>query len=346
VLLEDNELSKKQHKPRTAYYKIAKIGNNLLLSSLLSKAFTEENCKFPKPVNRHYIPVHGSEDFYVLNNVSTLKGMFFGELVFIEKDKFQTVIQMDDALDIYKTTTVTVDNVNIEGLNEKEIQNFKKEFVDSTLYFGVTGNHIAVIQSPAIKTKHLAEYLAYMLGEHQANLLSDKVIIFKDIPSEEAKKQQKKHKPKSVKISQHLVPNPKADNSSGQSANFSLDGSNNKLWDAITESLGLTNQASKKLKQNMRGDNFIVDIVLRIKGQTKDVSDSGQQLLDTISTSLSNLDDDDYEIEYAGGAKLTAGQFRLKKNIRLEIINNSVNHIKLMNDLYDFLEANISDAKE
>lgn len=338
-------MSKKQHKPKTAYYKIARIDNKLLLSFLVSKAFVEEDCKYPKPVNRHYSPTSNLEDFYVLNYISSYKNMIYGELVFIEKDKFQTIIQMDDNLKTYKTTTVTVDNVNIEETDEENIQNYKKEFVESTLYFGITGNHLAVIQSTSIKTKQLVEYLNYMLGEHQANLLGDKIITVRDMPSEEAREKQKKHQPKAVKISQHLVANPKESVTDDKTASFSLEGSDNKLWEAITESLGLTKRQSKKLKENINGDNFIVDIVLRIKGQTKNVSNSGQQLIDTISTSLTNLDDDDYEIEYVGGAKLTAGEFRLKKLIRLEIINSSVNHNKLKKDLFDFLESNISDSK-
>ncbi|MFW2176649.1 MULTISPECIES: hypothetical protein [unclassified Moraxella] len=338
-------MSRSFKKSRTVYYKQAIVGKNQQLSDLLQQALLDENCKFPIPDNRHYKNNANSEDFYFLNEVSVLNGMIYGELIYIEKNKFQTIISFEDGVKRYPTRLVTVDDVN--NTTETNLNQYQKEFIENTLYFGITGNHVAVIQSSSIRINRLSEYLNYLLGESGANLLGGNIILFKDMPSQQAKDIFREKPAKSVKLSQKIEASneqqPK--NITGfKSANFSFNNERSGLFNAVIQELGLDKKLSKKLKDNLQDDNLFIDITLRIKGKVSETSESGQTIIDTIATSLVNLDDEDFRVEYEGGGSLRGDEFRQTKIIKVETFDDGINHIQLRADLFQFLKENISDS--
>lgn len=343
-------MSRTFKKPRTAYYKQAILGNNQQLSDLLQLALLSEECKFPIPDKRHYKPNINSENFYFLNEVSQLNGMIYGELIYIEKNKFQTVIRFESGAKRYPTRTVTVDDVNDNNTDEtlsEQISQHPKEFVDNTLYFGIAGNHVAVIQSSSIKINRLNEYLNFLLGENGANLLVGNIILFKDMPSREAKEILKKKPAKAVKISQKIEAANEQQTSNTQgfkSANFSFSDEKSGLFKAVIKELGLDNKLSKKLKENLKDDNLFIDITLRIKGKVSDASDSGQKVIDTIATSLVNLDDEDFSVQYEGGGSMKGDEFRQTKIIKIETFDDGINHMQLRAELFQFLKENMTET--
>lgn len=329
-------------KTRTAYYKQAIIKGSKPLGELLHKAFLEENCKFEMTENRHFCPNPSSGDYYVLNEISSYKGMFYGELVYIEKNKSQTILQVKKGVQRYKQATVTVDDVS---LSEDAIDSYQKEFVDNTLYFGVFENHLVVIQTTSLKINRLGEYLNHLLGAEGADVLNDSIILFKDRPSVEARKQLAKKPAKQVKISQQLLTKPDIDTETQgfKTASFTLDTSKSSLGLAFLNSLNLDEKLTSKLAHTLEDDNLYVDVVLRQKGRKGKISDAGQELIDTVATSFVNLDDEDFEIAYEGG-KLTGKDFRIHSKIRVETFKTGINHIQLKKDFFAFLEDNISDS--
>lgn len=341
-------MARSNTKTKTAYYKKAILKDNKKLSDLLIKAFVSHQAMFRTPSSRHFNPNVNTEDFFVLNEVSMLEGMFYGELVYIERDKHQTILRVEKDVPRYTQRTVTVDDVQLTGF-----ENHEKEFVENTLYFGVFENHVVIIQSSSVRINKLRDYLNYMLGETKADLLDDSIILFQDKPSREAKDLLADSPAKTVKISQQVTATPALiDDSSNsnsitgyKSASFTFDSKQSGIWSSIVKHLKLDKRTVSKLKDTLVDDNLYVDIVLRRKqGGNKGISESGQELMNTVATSFSNLADEHFEIELQDGSKLTGEQYRLSKKIKVEVINDGINHLKLKNEFFEFLEKNITDG--
>ena len=329
-------------KTRTAYYKQAILKSSKTLNELLHKVFIEESSQFKMTENRHFCPNPNSGDYYVLNEVSSYNGMFYGELVYIEKGKYQTILQVKSGVQRYQQAIVTVDDVS---LDEDLVESYQKEFIDNTLYFGVFDNHLVVIQTTSLKINRLGEYLNHLLSTEYADVLDDSIILFKDRPSIEARKQLAKKPAKQVKISQQLLtrPNINHERQGFKTANFTLDSSKSDIGRAILNSLNLDKKFNSKLAHTLEDDNLYIDVVLRRKGNKGKISDAGQELIDTVATSFVNLADEDFEIVYEGG-KLTGKEFRLHTKIKVETFKTGVNHTQLKKDFFAFLEDNISDG--
>lgn len=344
-------MARSNTKSKTAYYKKAILKDDKKLGDLLIKAFVEDQAKFDTPSSRHFSPNANTEDFFVLNEVSMLDNMFYGELVYIERDKHQTVLRVEKDVPRYTQQTVTVDDVQLTGF-----ENHEKEFVENTLYFAVFENHVVIIQSSSVRVNKLRDYLNYMLGEDQADLLDGSILIFQDKPSREAKDLLADSPAKAVKISQQIIatpvissPNTNSSSSHSttgfKSASFTFDSNQSGIWSSIVKHLKLDKQTASKLKDTLADDNLYVDVILRRKqGGNKTISESGQELMNSIATSFSNLADEDFEIELQDGGKLTGEQYRLSKKIKVEVFKDGINHLKLKADFFDFLEKNITDS--
>lgn len=334
-----------QIKTKTAYYKRAIIKGDKKLGNLLQKAFIDSTARHKIPSLRHFHPNTNSEDFYVLNEASMLENMFYGELMFVEKDKRQTILKVEKDVSIYKQRQVTVDD-----FSHKDFIGHDKEFVENTLYFGVFEDHVVVIQSTSLKINRLSDYLNYILGENQADVLEDSIILFQDKPSEKAKKVLAQTPAKTVKISQQILATPVGVNSSEpvlgfKSAGFTFDSKQSGLWTSIAKHLKLDKLAKAKLKDTLEDESIYVDVVLRRKrGGNKTLSESGQDLMNTIATSFANLTDEDFEIGLKGGGKLTAKDYRLSDTIKLETFEEGINSERLKKDFFNFLEKNITDS--
>lgn len=338
-------MSKGKLKPRTAYYKQAIITGDKKLSVLLKSALIGESCTFNLPETRHYKPNRNSDDFYVLNEVSMQNEMLYGELVYIEKDKYQTILKLEPGASIYKQTTVTVDDVDLKDIEDENITSYQKEFVENTLYFGVFENHVVVIQTTSLKINRLRDYLDWLLSSEKNDLLDGSIILFKDKPSIEARKKLASEPAKQVRISQQVLAKPITNsNTQGfKSASFTFDAARSGIWQSIVESLNLEKQLGSKLANTLEEDNIYIDVVLRRKRSKGNISDAGQSLVDTVATSFVNLSDEDFEITYKGGT-LTGKDFRLHETIKVQTFKDGVNHLKLKKDFYDFLMRHITDS--
>lgn len=200
-----------QSKHKKIYYKQAQIaGTQLNLSDMLYKALLSTESTRKKVSSREE-SIGSSGDMRFINFYENYNGMFFSQFISVEAGKVQSYLHIDK-----ESETYPINPINLELLDKKpkkELEKLRREFLDSILYFGVIGNHIAIIQSSSLRARQLESYLNWFLGSSCCNILPDNTpIILTDAINEEMRKRISQSPAKEITVGTPLHSTPKLPN--------------------------------------------------------------------------------------------------------------------------------------
>lgn len=300
---------------KTVYYKHAVIaGSNLSLRDMLQAALSESSGR-NKACSRHE-PLNDSGDIRFINHYDNYNGMFFGQLISIESGKVQNFLKFDDNSNAYTINPIDLNNLDKEELESEKV--LRREFVDSLLYFGVIDNHVAVLQSSALKARQLEAYLNWFLGSSCCNILPDNTpVILSDAIDETMKEKIERSPAKEIKVGTPIISQPLQTSQLTTVANaevakvrHTLDAQDTGL---IKRFFGL-NLNGKEFSDSLEGSNLSLELTLKFKNST---TKTGQDLIDQIASSLRHIDPEDYSIRLSdksiikGGELIVAGPIKL-----------------------------------
>ena len=187
---------KAEKRRRKVYYKSVSMPDSRHnLQTLLERALSTGALHYLAK-DRHQLINSDSKDFILLNHHTNFQGMPFGQLVFVEYDKSQTFLRLDETTQEYKIEPLDIKTIQPK---DEESEELKNQFINSILYFGVFENHLVLMQSPALKSNHLEDYLKWLLSN--ASLLDvTSVLALCDTISKESQEKIKRNPAKSLKI--------------------------------------------------------------------------------------------------------------------------------------------------
>ncbi|MFK7319096.1 hypothetical protein ABBZ93_18745 [Acinetobacter baumannii] len=331
---------KTEIKPRVAHYKKCKISGKKTLQQMLQETLIVEESLWSKAVNRQEIVNINSEDFFFINHKSEHQEMLFAELLFVEKGKAQSFMHIDPSSEEFEIKPFTVDNLPDEEQSEDKKENTQKEFVDSVLYFGVIENHVALIQSRSIRSRHLEQHLGWLLGNNVSSALpKDSALILSDVPDPQTHQKLAKSPAKKLHIgtdvrgvTDHKLLAP-TEQIKTESMVFKVQ---SKIVNVLKEITGI-DISDLELKDSLDDANLKLKVVLTYDRKT---SECGQFVLDSVASSMRHMEDEDFQIELSNGAILKGGELKISSTIKVETINGSVNRNGVKNELYKWLKQN------
>ena len=330
---------KTEMKPRVAHYKKCKISGAKTLQQLLKETLMASDSIWNKAVSRQEIINSNSEDYFFINHNSEHQEMFFAELLFVEKGKAQSFMHIDPNSAEFEIKPFTVDKLPDEKKNNGDKEKKQKEFVDSVLYFGVIDNHVALVQSRSIKSRHLEQHLGWFLGSTVSSALpKDSALILSDVPDQQTHEKLSKSPAKKLHIGTDVkgTTNPvtlPAEQIKTESMTFKVQ---SKIVNILKEITGV-DISNLELKDSLDDANLKLKVVLTYDRKT---SECGQFVLDSVASSMRHMEDEDFQIELSNGAIIKGGELKISSTIKVETINGSVNRNGLRNELYKWLKQN------
>lgn len=192
-----------EYKSKTLHYRYAELldyDGQLSLADMLNKALSTLSLV----KNRYQIVNDDShdpdEDDYkksrlFINNKAISWNIVFGDLMRYSDGTNKSIVTIDD----------NAEHLEVESLvPPKSSEGKRREFLDSTLYFGAFQNHIAIIQSSVLRTTELEKHLNWLLHESRVLDKKSRVMLTTKIP-EIAQKKLAESDTKTLKIGAPLV---------------------------------------------------------------------------------------------------------------------------------------------
>lgn len=151
---------------RTFRYKIARLDSTLSLQALLEQALAGQ----PRIGDRkEFIERTEQTRFVTLSHPSG--GMLCGTAVVYTQGNHQAIVAVDDGLK----------EVSVHQIAPPEDERgWRHEFVEGTLFFGVRGNHVMLVQSTSFKALQFEEHINWLLRKTRLSKLAP--VAIHDVP--------------------------------------------------------------------------------------------------------------------------------------------------------------------
>lgn len=330
---------------RTVHYKRAVIGgSDLTLQDILQSALgTGGYYSLASSRREQVAPEDPLSGFRLINKNTNYESVFFGQFLFFESGKVQSLITMDEDASSYDINPLTTDL--LKGGDE-----IKKEFVESILYFGVYKNHVVIVQSHALRIKDFEKHLNHLFTNvpELANGVSS--IIFNDKPAESVVRKLEKAPVKSIVLgrspisSEAIAVAPPKDQQAVMNEVSRLDaktvtikpcGLGTKILDSV---LGPSWSERLDLKDALDDANLQVKLEITYSRTT---TKTGQAVIDSIATSLRDLDDDNIRIDLKGGGSISGSELRLSAPLHIQFHNGLLYEDDLYFKMYSWLSGHI-----
>lgn len=327
---------------KTLYYKHAVIsGSKLPLGEMLQAALSESGGR-NKACNRHEA-LNDSGDIRFINHYDNYNGMFFAQLISIESGKVQNFLKFDNDSNAY-----SINPINLNSIDKQDLENentLRREFVDSLLYFGVIGNHVAVLQSSALKARQLETHINWFLGSSCCNILPDNTpVLLSDAINEEMRERIERSPAKEIRVGTPIISQSTQNSHTGQShqltavanaevakVKHTLDAEDAGL---IKRFFGL-NLTGKEFSDSLEGANLSLELTLKFKNST---TKTGQELIDQVASSLRHIDPEDYSIRLSDKSLIKGGELIVAGPIKLITLpSGAIDESTLKHDIHVWL---------
>ncbi|EGZ6858253.1 hypothetical protein SNN68_003834 [Cronobacter sakazakii] len=346
----------KQSRQKTIHYKRAAISHcSSDLQSILESIISIDGTVPKVGMRREQISASNTQSSYrVINKSNTFKTILFGELILFEKGRSQALMTISEDVPFYDINAITSEQIKLEAdgkISEEDKLKIKREFIDSILYFGVLDNHVMVVQSSSLRTKDLENHLNWLIHSFGNSFTADSILILKDKPTEETIKKLEKTPVKKINLGSVPVKS-KTDDGSIKITSITNPENGNRIQKVrkmkflpvgrggsiLKAAFGEEWFSDLKLEDSLDESNLQINLEITYLRKT---NDDGQLLMDTLATSIRNMDDEDVEIHLQGGGTLKGGDLRLSGTVSVEYNNGLIDENHLYLQMHKWLHAKI-----
>lgn len=277
---------------------------------------------------RLYHPIPDGPDVRLINHPVTVKGLFCGDYLSYESGRAQLLVRKDGAAKFWSIGQLASSDVRRDS-----------EFLDSTMLWGLAGNHLVLIQSAALRATDFERYLNWLLGE--AGILdgSDSVAL-EDRPSTGLRRNLAKAQVNEIKMSLPFV---------HASSTNRPDGAKRLT---VTEAIGAEALAAIIGPQRLRELNLGGAAHANLKAEvritySRSTDESGLKVLNQLGAIIGKLDTvdaDDVEFNLDGVGRIRGSELRLEKAVSLPSTNGVVNPTDAFVEMGEWLSVMVQNG--
>lgn len=324
-------MSTKKRRAKSIVYKQAQFkSKHLTLQQLLEKARNQK----PKAVDRIELLDEEAVLRRFINSFVAQDGMIFGQMLFYEAGKDQTVVVLDDSIPEYP----------VESLPIPKRQDGKgQEVLESVLYFGVLDNHVVLAQSQALRARDFENHLYWLFRRCTQVLEDDQVLVLSDQPSPKARDKIEQSPVKRVVLgasleSQQEEVEETTEVDHAKKIKFRPVG---KAFDVISAVLGDDWRKDVKLDEALDDANLQVNLEITYIRKT---TVTAHKLLDNIATSMRHAEPEDVKVLTDSGAVIKGDEIKLGAKLHVNTFNGIVDSTDMYREMHQWLEDRIKDG--
>ncbi|MBN5391656.1 hypothetical protein JY551_06535 [Serratia marcescens] len=342
----------RESRQKVIHYKKAVIPNcNATLQDILNSIISENGTANKVASRREQINPSDSDSGYrLINRNSSYQSILFGQLILFEQGKSQALMTISDDVSFYDINAITSSQIKLasdENISEEEKQKIKREFVDSILYFGVLRDHVMIVQSSSLRAKDIETHLNWLIHSFGTVFTDDNYLVLQDKPTEETINKMMNSPVKKINLGSVPVKAQTPDGKTIISSRSEPSSSTalqkvkkikfmptGKGGDIIKAAFGEKWFDDLKLEDSLDEANLQVNLeITYFRKTTKD----GQRVLDTLATSLRNMEDDDITINLQGGGEIKGNSLRLSGKVNIQYNNGLIDENDLYLQMYKWL---------
>lgn len=307
----------KKSKLLTFYYKKIKLEDDVTFQKILRAL------EHLSPDQRK---VTEGKKTYLLNNMQTYEGVYYGEIICSETDKVQGIIH-----DTVKDNNLLERAITTKDVAGKdEFKDSSSEFVNSRIIFGLSGNHLAISPSILGMERFVSYFNSLLNTYYWKGAQSTKVMMVTDVYQKTLREKLKTTHVRNVKIGQGVLTK-ESDGNTQKPFELKDKSLLNKIGAAVGKSMGF--------KSTMDDSNLRVNVTI---DYIRNTSTEGHQVLDDLTTALATLDESHIEILFVDGTEFKKGNLRVKGTINQHVLdNNNFDRNVLIKDIHSFLQQSI-----
>ncbi|HCW7014771.1 TPA: hypothetical protein OX923_000305 [Citrobacter farmeri] len=340
----------KESRSKVIHYKRAVIPNcTATLQQIIDSIISENGTAHKVNMRREQLnPADSDSGYRMVNRSSTYQTVLFGQLILFEQGKSQTLMTIADDVNYYDINAITSKQIKLEGddqISDDEKQKIKREFVDSILYFGIRDNHVMIVQSSSLRVKDIETHLNWLIHSFSNTFDGDNFLILQDKPTEETIKKMQQSPVKKINLGAVPIKNKDSNEQISishipdiQSLPSTIREPIEKVkkikfmptgrgGDIIRAAFGDRWFENLKLEDSLDESNLQVNLEITYFRKT---NKDGQRVLDSLATSLRNVDDNEISINLQGGGTIKGSDLKLSGKVNVQYNNGLIDE----NDLY------------
>ncbi|WP_421589335.1 hypothetical protein [Rahnella aceris] len=346
----------KESRQKAIHYKRAAISNcKTDLQTILYSIIAEDGTASKVGMRREQIsPSDSASGYRLINRSNNYQTILFGQLILFEQGKSQALMTISDDVSFYDINAITSQQIKLEAdenISSEDKDKIKREFIDSILYFGVLKNHIMIVQSSSLRAKDLETHLNWLIHSFGNHFADNSILILKDKPTAETiRKLEEKPVRKinlgsvpvksetddgTITIDKKIIPSGNSSIQKVRKMKFMPTGKGGSILKAA---FGEEWFHDLRLEDSLDESNLQVNLEITYFRKT---NKDGQLLMDTLATSLRNMDEDEIEITLQGGGTIIGGELKLSGSISVQYNNGLMDENHLYLQMHKWLQSKI-----
>lgn len=321
---------------KTVYYRRAKFSLDKKLS--LQKILAEALEKQQLIRDRLEAMNSAATDFRVISDYKKSGAFFCGRLTVFERGGHQLVME-----DVPDAKVLSLSAISPPNQNGKQ-----QQFVPGVFYFCVIDNHVAIIQSAALKVWGFEKHLAWLLRSKTQLMEPEDGLVLVDEPKKATRERIRTSHVKSVRFARPLMeevgPPPEE---------RTRKGTGSMLFKASGPVMELLKTVIKKdeferlnLMEGVSDSNIDVRIEIRYPKnfRVKSKSSASLKMLDELAIALRNADDGQAELELADGTRIKGSDMKINGYVEVKSKEGVYSEDELYQKMGEWLKRQIQDG--
>ncbi len=281
----------------------------------------------PRPSDRYETINGASNEFRCIGVSKTLNGCLCGFLTTFQRGAAQPVIGDDPRAARLRLEALPPPKATKGGVQQ--------QYVPGVVYFAIHENHVAVVQSAAIRDRALENHLAWLLRERSNHLADTSSFALSDEAQKATKAKIKRSHIKSIGLGQPLmssvvdhapeVPaNGKASKRNIQKKTQTRFRPQGPVVDFLRSYFTDDSQFEKLGLDDLFDGNLDVWIEIRYPKRSRVQPEDSMRLMDKLGVALRDIEGDQVDLELADGSRVKGSELKISALIDFPVLAHNL----------------------